>query len=181
MKTKVTTVAAAAWQLPATLPQQRDGQLCGSGGGGSSLVAAQDWRGRQQDSAKASRWRGSSAAVSSAVAEVAVGKDDKGGGGYGVVGEKKILSIFSFLMFSREAICLDGLFIHTVFLESGFYFNSLICAKNGGAESTLKPSGIFSRSSENKTNRKQNLIIFPRYLILTIVMFVRTTLSSSKL
>ncbi len=44
-----------------------------------------------------------------------------------------------------------------------------------------KPLGIFSRSSKNKTNRKQNLIIFPEYLILTFLMFVRTTLSSSKL
>ncbi len=35
-----------------------------------------------------------------------------------------------------------------------------------------KPSGVFSRSSENKTNRKRNLIIFPEYLILTFVMFV---------
>ncbi len=44
-----------------------------------------------------------------------------------------------------------------------------------------KPSGIFSRSYENRTNCKQNLIIFPEYLILTFVMFVRTTLRSSKL
>jgi hypothetical protein len=43
-----------------------------------------------------------------------------------------------------------------------------------------KPSGIFSISIKNRTNLKQNLIISPEYLILTFVMFVRTTLSSSK-
>ncbi len=37
-----------------------------------------------------------------------------------------------------------------------------------------KPSGILSRSSKNKTNRKRDLIIFPEYLILTFMMFVRT-------
>ena len=46
---------------------------------------------------------------------------------------------------------------------------------------TQKPSGIFSRSSENKTNCKRNLIFSPEYLVLTFLMFVRTTLISSKL
>jgi hypothetical protein len=44
-----------------------------------------------------------------------------------------------------------------------------------------KPSSIFSRSSQNRTNRKQNSIIFTNYLILTVVMFVRTTFISSKM
>jgi hypothetical protein len=39
---------------------------------------------------------------------------------------------------------------------------------------TNKPSGIFSRSFENRINCEQNLIIFSRYLILTFAMFVRT-------
>jgi hypothetical protein len=47
--------------------------------------------------------------------------------------------------------------------------------------STNKTSGIFSRSSENRTNCRQNLIIFPEYQIFTAVMFVRTTFSSSKM
>jgi hypothetical protein len=45
------------------------------------------------------------------------------------------------------------------------------CVENGRAESTLEPSGIFSRGSENWTNCKQNLIIVPDDLILTVVMF----------
>jgi hypothetical protein len=44
-----------------------------------------------------------------------------------------------------------------------------------------KPSGIFSSSSENNTNRKQNMISFPEYLIFTSATFVRTTFGSSKL
>jgi hypothetical protein len=55
------------------------------------------------------------------------------------------------------------------------------CAENDRAENTIKPSGIFSRSSKNRTNRKLNLIIFPKYLILIVMMFVRTSFSSSKM
>ncbi len=42
--------------------------------------------------------------------------------------KKKCLSIFSILMFGREAVCPDGLFVLAIFQESGFYLNSLICA-----------------------------------------------------
>jgi hypothetical protein len=63
--------------------------------------------------------------VSSAAAEAAVGKNDKGGGGHGAVVNKNSLSIFSFLMFGREAVCPDGLFVPVVFRESGFYLTSL--------------------------------------------------------
>ncbi len=53
-----------------------------------------------------------------AVAAVAVGKDDKGGDGlflYGVAVKKIGLWVFSILMFSKEAVCLDGLFVPAVF------------------------------------------------------------------
>ncbi len=53
--------------------------------------------------------------ASSAVVAVAVGKDDKGGSGHGVVAKKISLSVFSFLMFVRKAICPDVLFVPTVF------------------------------------------------------------------
>ncbi len=59
-----------------------------------------------------------------AVAAV-VGKANKGGGVHGVVMKKNSWSVFSILMFSREAVCLDGLFVPVVFQESGFYLNSL--------------------------------------------------------
>jgi hypothetical protein len=59
------------------------------------------------------------------VAAAAVGKDDKGGGGHGVVVKKNSWSVFSILMFSREAVCPDGLFVPAIFRESGFYLNSL--------------------------------------------------------
>ncbi len=59
-------------------------------------------------------------------AAAAVGKDNKGCGDHGVVVKIYFLSVFSILMFGREAICLDGLFVPAVFQESGFYLNSLI-------------------------------------------------------
>jgi hypothetical protein len=65
----------------------------------------------------------------SAVAAAVVGKDHKGGGGlflYGVVVKKIGLCVFSILMFGKEAVCPDGLFVPAVFQELGFYFNSLI-------------------------------------------------------
>ncbi len=55
---------------------------------------------------------------SSARLAAVVGKDDKGGGGiflYGVVVKKIGLCIFSILMFGKEAVCLDGLFVSAVF------------------------------------------------------------------
>ncbi len=54
-------------------------------------------------------------------AAAAVGKDNKGGGGRGVVVKKNCWSIFSILMFGREALCPDGLFVPAVFQELGFY------------------------------------------------------------
>jgi hypothetical protein len=68
---------------------------------------------------------------SSAVAAAAVGKDDKGGGSlflYVVVVKKNGLCIFSILMFGKEAVCPDCLFVPVVFGEPGFYLNSLKCA-----------------------------------------------------
>ncbi len=65
----------------------------------------------------------------SAAVAAAVGKDDKGSGGlflYGVVVKKIGLCIFSILMFGKEAVCPDSLFVPAVFQELGFYFNSLI-------------------------------------------------------
>ncbi len=65
---------------------------------------------------------------SSAVAAMAVGKDDKGGGSqflYCVVVKKIGLCIFSILIFGKEVVCPDGLFVPAVFRESGFYLNSL--------------------------------------------------------
>jgi hypothetical protein len=66
---------------------------------------------------------------SSAVVVVVAGKDDKGGGGlfvlYGVVAKKIGLCVFSILIFGKETVCPDSLFLPAKFLESGFYFNSL--------------------------------------------------------
>ncbi len=58
----------------------------------------------------------------------AVGKDVRGGGDqflYGVMVKKIRLCVFSILMFGKEAVCPDGLFVPAVFRESGFYLNSL--------------------------------------------------------
>jgi hypothetical protein len=56
--------------------------------------------------------------LSSAAVAVAVGKDDKGGGClflYGVVVKKNSLCVFSILMFGKEAVCPDCLFVLAVF------------------------------------------------------------------
>ncbi len=56
--------------------------------------------------------------LSSAAVAVAVGKNYKGGSGlflYGVVVKKIGFCFFSILMFSKEAICPDGLFVPAVF------------------------------------------------------------------
>jgi hypothetical protein len=53
--------------------------------------------------------------ASSVVAAAVVGKDDKGSGGHGVVMKKNCWSVFSTLMFGREAVYLDGLFVPAVF------------------------------------------------------------------
>jgi hypothetical protein len=56
--------------------------------------------------------------LSSAAVAVAVGKDDKGGSNlflYGVVVKKIGFCFFSILMFSKEAVCPDGLFVTAVF------------------------------------------------------------------
>jgi hypothetical protein len=71
----------------------------------------------------------SSAAAAAAAAAAVVGKDDKGGGSlflYGLVVKKMCLCIFSILMFGKEAVCLDGLFVPAIFQESSFYLNSVI-------------------------------------------------------
>ncbi len=77
--------------------------------------------------------------MEAAAAAAAVGKDDKGGCGravgkdvrgngelflYGVMVKRISLCVFSILMFGKEAICPDGLFVPTIFRESGL--NSLI-------------------------------------------------------
>ncbi len=59
-----------------------------------------------------------------------MGKDDKGGSGHGVVVKKFSWGIFSFLMFGKEAVCPDCLFVPAVFQEPGFYLNSLIWCMN---------------------------------------------------
>jgi hypothetical protein len=60
-----------------------------------------------------------------------------GGGGGGsqrrrrswcVVVKKKCFCVFSILMFGKEAVCPDGLFVPAVFREVYFYLNSLIYA-----------------------------------------------------
>jgi hypothetical protein len=56
--------------------------------------------------------------LSSAAVAAVVGKDDKGSGGlflYGVVVKKIGLCIFSIMMFGKEAVCLDCLFLPAVF------------------------------------------------------------------
>ncbi len=40
-------------------------------------------------------------------------------------GEKNYFCIFSILMFGKEAVCPDGLFVPAVFREVHFYLNSL--------------------------------------------------------
>jgi hypothetical protein len=60
----------------------------------------------------------SSVMAAVAAAAAAVGKDDKGGGSlflYGVVVKKVGLCISPILMFSKEAVCPDGLFVPAVF------------------------------------------------------------------
>ena len=42
-----------------------------------------------------------------------------------MVVKKNCFCVFSILMFGKEAICPDGLFVPTVFQESDFYLNSL--------------------------------------------------------
>ncbi len=41
-------------------------------------------------------------------------------------GEKHCFCVFSILMFGKEAVCLDGLFVPAVFQEVHFYLISLI-------------------------------------------------------
>ncbi len=40
-------------------------------------------------------------------------------------GEKNCFCVFSILMFGKEAVCPDGLFVPAVFKEVHFYLNSL--------------------------------------------------------
>ncbi len=40
-------------------------------------------------------------------------------------GEKNVFCIFSILMFGKEVVCLDCLFVPTIFQELGFYLNSV--------------------------------------------------------
>jgi hypothetical protein len=63
--------------------------------------------------------------LSSAAAAAAVGKDDKGGGGlflYGVVVKKIGLCVFSILMFGKEAVCPDCLFVTAIYTRVQFLF-----------------------------------------------------------
>ncbi len=117
-------------------------------------AAARWWQ--QVGSAEAPQWQGGSAAVSSAAVKVgaAVGNDDKGGGGNGVVVKKNSLSIFSCLMFGREAICPDGLFVSALFQESDFYLNSLICFGRSGAYKNSPTKFWFCVSHEQKLRQK---------------------------
>ncbi len=42
-----------------------------------------------------------------------------------MVVKKNCFCIFSILMFGKEAVCPDGLFVPAIFRESDFYLNSL--------------------------------------------------------
>jgi hypothetical protein len=79
--------------------------------------------------------------LSSTTMVVAVGKGDKGGGGLFlnvVVVKKTSLCIFSILMFGKEAVCQDGLFVPAIFQESGFYLNSVKCNRIFSGTFTIK-------------------------------------------
>ncbi len=64
---------------------------------GLAVAAAARWWRRQWGCVKAQRWHGGRAAASSVGVPVAAGKDNKGGGGHGVVVKKNSWSIFSIL------------------------------------------------------------------------------------
>jgi hypothetical protein len=65
--------------------------------------------------------------MTKAAAAAAAGKNVRGSGDlflYSVVAKKNSLCIFSILMFGKEAVCPDSLFVPAVFRELGFYLNS---------------------------------------------------------
>jgi hypothetical protein len=79
--------------------------------------------------------------LSSAAAAAAVGKDDKSGGGlfFMVWWRKKWFVRFLNLMFGKEAVCPDGLFVPAVFQESRVSISTVlgnVCRQNFKAQKT---------------------------------------------